>query len=273
MPYLFAFDLDGTVLPEYRVLEPRLKGAVARAMAAGHRCMIATARPLPCAKWVWDELGLDTPVCLHNGATLMHPGEPTFELYERNIERAETAVYLDYAFTNFPGIHVYIEYGCDFWATRKPKGYFRMLSEDCNMHYFTAEEGRPDTPCTRIGFYFQTMEEMERLAAHFEANPELIVLRQPNHGNRHRCLIYPTAADKWYAIEEAARRMGFSREQIITFGDNWNDITMLREAGRGYALLGSDVIDAYDYRTTTRFTCEEGGVADMIDRIIAGVLD
>lgn len=270
MPYLFAFDLDGTVLPTLRVLEPRLKGAVARAMAAGHRCMIATARPLPCAKWVWDELGLDTPICLHNGATLVHPGDPAFAPYERLLSAAETAAALDYAFANFPGVNVYVENGCDFWATREPKGYFRMLAEDCNTTYFTADKGRPDTPCTRIGFYFGTEAEMNRIADHFDADPTLIVLRQPRRPGDHRCLIYPAAADKWYAIAEAARRMGFSREQIVTFGDNWNDITMLREAGQGYALLGADVVEQFDYRTTTRLTCDEGGVADMIDHIVAG---
>lgn len=270
MPYLFVFDLDGTILPEYRVLEPGIKGAVARAMAAGHRCMIATARPLPCAKWVWDELGLDTPLCLHNGATLMHPTDPNFTLYERVYSAAETAAALDYAFTTFPDVDVYIEYGCDFWATRQPaKGYFRMLAEDCDFHRFTAE-ARPNTPSTRIGFYFKAETDMQRLADHFSADPNTIVICQPNHGDRHRCLIYPAAADKWYAIEEAARRMGFAREEVICFGDSWNDITMLREAGQGYALLGGSVIEAYDYHITTRLTCAEGGVADMIDEMIKG---
>ena len=268
MSYLFVFDLDGTILPQYCVMEPRIKGAVERAMAAGHRCMIATARPLPCAKWVWDLLGLDTPICLHNGATLMHPGDPDFAVRERLIAAEETAAYLDDAFVRFPAVQVYIEYGCDFWVTRKPpRGYFAMLAEECDTHCFTADD-RPDTPCTRIGFYLQNEADMQALADHFSADPRLTVVRQPNLGGEHRCLIYPAAADKWYAIAEAARRMGFAREEVICFGDSWNDITMLREAGQGYAVLGGSVIAQYDYRTTTRLSCDEGGVADIIDRIL-----
>jgi len=268
MPYLFAFDLDGTILPDYRVLEPRIRGAVARAMAAGHRCMIATARPLPCAGWVWDELGLDTPICLHNGATLMHPTDPDFAKWENLIDHPQTAAALDYALTRFPQVDIYLEYGCAFWVTRRPgRGYFAMLAEDCITHEFTADT-RPDTPAARIGFYLNEEADMQTLADHFAADPRLTVLRQPGQRGRHRCLIYPAAADKWYAIAEAARRMGFAREEIVTFGDSWNDITMLREAGLGYAMLGGSVVEEYDYRTTTRLPCAEGGVADMIDRLI-----
>lgn len=270
MPYLFAFDLDGTILPRYRVMEPRIKDAVARATAAGHRCMIATARPLPCAKWVWDLLGLDTPICLHNGATLMHPTDPDFAIRERLIEAPETAAYLNYAFTHYPQVKVYLEYGSEFWVTHRPdRGYFGMLAEECETHEFTADTC-PDTPAARIGFYLDAEADMQALADHFATDPRLTIVRQSTQRGSYRCLIYPAAADKWYAIEEAARRMGFTREQIVTFGDSWNDVTMIREAGQGYAMRGSEMVSVHGWQTETRLSCVEGGVADMIERMISG---
>lgn len=275
MSYLFVFDMDHTILPQLRTIAPGLREAVAHAYAAGHRCMLATARPLPCVKWVWDELGLDTPVCLENGAELMHPGDASFAPEEKVMPPEQVRDALDFAFAAFPDVHVYLEYRDRFWATRRAKvgSYFDMVAELCKAEMISADGPRPETAGARMGFYLKTPEQMEALAAHFDADPTLTVLRQPKHGGEARCVIYPVTADKWYAVARAAERMGYTREQIITFGDNWNDVVMLREAGRGYALRGGAVLRDYDIPRVTRLSCAEGGVADMIEMILAEEAD
>lgn len=271
MPYLFVFDMDKTILPELRTIAPGLREAVAHAYAAGHRCMLATARPLPCVKWVWEALGLDTPMCLANGVELIHPADPSFVPEVHPMPEAQVRDALDYAFSTFPDAHIYLEYGCRFWSTRAPKptAYFGMVAEACETARITADGPRPATPGARIGFYLKTPEQMEVLADHFAADPTLTVLRQPKHGGEARCVIYPATADKWYAVARAAARMGYRREEIIAFGDNWNDVMMLREAGRGYAMRGGAILADYDMPNVTRLSCAEGGVADTIESILA----
>ena len=265
MAYLFAFDLDATVLPDYRVLEPRLQGAVSRARAAGHRCMIATARPLPCAKWVWDALELDTPICLQNGARLMHPGDPTYPEAETVISAETVESALTAVFSRWPDAHVFLEYGDQLRVTRMPQGgYFGVLAEDCDTHLFSAD-CIPHIPAARIGVFLSDLDALQACADHFAPDTGLHIIPQPKFADGPRCLIYPRAADKWHAVARVAGEMGIPRENIVTFGDAWNDFTMLREAGQGYALLGSAAADQPDIPHTTRLRCAEGGVADIID--------
>ena len=42
--------------------------------------------------------------------------------------------------------------------------------------------------------------------------------------------------DKWYAIEEIMKIENIKREEVMSFGDNNNDILMIKNAGRGIAM-------------------------------------
>lgn len=271
MPNLFVFDLDKTALPKLRQLEPHLPDAVARAQAAGHLCMIATARPMASSRWVWEALGLRTPICLCNGALIAHPGDPAYPITQRYLPADAATAAVDFAFSACPDVHIYYENGDDFYTTRQPTGYFAMVAGDCNTRFFD-RTARPDCPASRIGFYVKTEAEHLRLADHFAADPNLFVYRvyQPKTGE-YRCVISRRDVNKWYAIEQVAGELGIPTQQIVTFGDGWNDEMMLARAGRGYALLDTEA--AASAPRTTRLTCEAGGVADMIDRLVQGLAD
>src|SRR5579883_3276853 len=65
---LLALDVDGTLLDSRGVLRPRVRAAVRRAAAAGCLVALATGRRFSSAVEVAQQLGLDTPLILHNGA-------------------------------------------------------------------------------------------------------------------------------------------------------------------------------------------------------------
>jgi hydroxymethylpyrimidine pyrophosphatase-like HAD family hydrolase len=72
-------------------------------------------------------------------------------------------------------------------------------------------------------------------------------------------------ADKWDAVLDTAEFLGIDRKNILTFGDNWNDIQMLTENPNGYALKGS-YAERQGIRST-EFTCKEDGVARELVKI------
>ncbi|MDR1814172.1 MAG: Cof-type HAD-IIB family hydrolase [Tannerella sp.] len=83
---------------------------------------------------------------------------------------------------------------------------------------------------------------------------------------------YPTFADivakgidKSVGIQEVIRRFGLSREEIMTFGDGGNDITMLRYAGIGVAMGNAEeeVKQSADYITTS---VDDDGVGEALRR-------
>jgi len=79
----------------------------------------------------------------------------------------------------------------------------------------------------------------------------------------------PPGADKGAAVARYAAELGISREQILAFGDNQNDLSLLTWAGHGVAMGNAleMVKSAADEVTGTNL---EFGVAQVIDRILAG---
>jgi hydroxymethylpyrimidine pyrophosphatase-like HAD family hydrolase len=71
-------------------------------------------------------------------------------------------------------------------------------------------------------------------------------------------------AAKKYSVAEVCCQLGFSMGEVVAFGDDHNDIEMLRECGVGVAV--SNAID--ECKTVADFVCDDcdnDGVAKWID--------
>ena len=78
--------------------------------------------------------------------------------------------------------------------------------------------------------------------------------------------ISDSAATKGDAMMWLAERLGIDREQIVTFGDSENDITMIKMAGTGVAMGNAldEVKAAADAVTQTN---DDDGVAIYLENI------
>ena len=73
--------------------------------------------------------------------------------------------------------------------------------------------------------------------------------------------------DKGKGMLKLAELLGIRREEMIVFGDGWNDISMIHEAGCGVAMGNAQeaVKEAADLVTDSN---EEDGVAKIIEKIL-----
>jgi len=71
--HLIVLDLDGTLLTDQKVISPKTKLTLNKALEAGHEVMIATGRPYRSSEPYYKELGLTTPIVNFNGAFVHHP--------------------------------------------------------------------------------------------------------------------------------------------------------------------------------------------------------
>ncbi|MDW3217287.1 MAG: Cof-type HAD-IIB family hydrolase [Acidimicrobiales bacterium] len=80
--------------------------------------------------------------------------------------------------------------------------------------------------------------------------------------------VTPPGADKGSAVERLATSLGFTADEVLAFGDNQNDLSLLRWAGRGVAMGNAlDMVKAVaDEETTTNV---EHGVALVIEQLLA----
>ena len=75
--------------------------------------------------------------------------------------------------------------------------------------------------------------------------------------------VIPTNIGKESGITEVCRVMGYSPEEIMTFGDGLNDLGMLRMAGIGVAMGNGfpETFEAADYVT---LSSDNGGIAHAL---------
>lgn len=78
--------------------------------------------------------------------------------------------------------------------------------------------------------------------------------------------VTPAGADKGSALARLADKLEIDRSEVVAFGDNHNDITMLSWAGRGVAMGNArpDVIACADEVSLTN---EEFGVAAVLETL------
>lgn len=89
-------DLDGTLLSDEGVIHPTTRERLHTAAECGVRVMIATGRSETTAIPVIEQLGIETPAVIYNGAAVYCPTERRL-LEERNLDRALLDRLLDYA--------------------------------------------------------------------------------------------------------------------------------------------------------------------------------
>lgn len=78
----------------------------------------------------------------------------------------------------------------------------------------------------------------------------------------------PPHGEKSIAVEFIRQRLGISLEETCTFGDNLNDIAMLRKAGMSYAVANARA----EVQAAAREVCpsySEDGVLQILKRIVS----
>ena len=74
--------------------------------------------------------------------------------------------------------------------------------------------------------------------------------------------------DKASGLDALCRQVGVGRHEVMAFGDQLNDLSMLRWAGRGVAMANAHprVLSAVAERTTSNV---DDGVAAVIETLLA----
>lgn len=79
--------------------------------------------------------------------------------------------------------------------------------------------------------------------------------------------LMPFGVSKGAMLHKLLERLGISREELVAFGDNYNDLTMIGYAGMGVAMGNAET----ELKRIANFVCEtndEDGVAKFIERYI-----
>lgn len=275
---LIALDLDGTLLDDQRNISSADEAALRRFFSGGGTVVLASGRMTPNIRPFYDAIGIDGPTIGYNGALA------------RDSRAAGSGVILG---TPVPARYAdeIIEY------TRR---------EHFHLNYYIGEKlyAREDPDLRRFaelysrqtGALFRFVPDLERFKG--SEPTKLIIITDPTVPERpdprHRdelydfwyarwgeelgVMLYKTNpeylefchrdASKGTALLAVARHYGIEQSLTMAFGDNFNDVSMLRAAGCGVAVANAnqEALEAADW--VSPLSNNESAVADAIERLV-----
>ncbi len=236
---LVVLDIDGTIAGENNEIAPHVQAAVRAVQAKGIQVAIATGRMFHSALRFYKVLDLDLPLMAYQGALIQEP--KTGNVHRHWTLAKPTALQLiDYFeqvdFQQHLSVHAYVKdklyvraitpesqlYSDRTGVTLYPIGDLRTLiqeHEPTKLLALSQNAAHIDSLYTHLRTQYSPAELYltKSIATFFEATNPLV-----NKG---------TAVQ--YIAEEL---LGLSPYQVLTIGDNFNDIEMLQYAGIGVAM-------------------------------------
>lgn len=259
---LIAIDIDGTLVGSSLKLSPFTITTLQKIIAEGHHIILASGRPYRSLLPYYQVIGSHDPTIAYNGSLIIDPTDPDFPVFKRSfdvIKIQELAKKVaPYCFVNMAeSFHVLYVSQTDPFLER----YFPAKSMEIVK-----------------GPLFTTIKEnvYTFICGHNDENsPKIseIVTSFSGIGYRHwsKCPyseIYPLGVSKGEGLKYVAKKMGFSKEDIIAFGDSDNDYEMLQESGLAFAMKGSKSVHLASSFPLSEDTAENNGVAKTLANLL-----
>jgi Cof subfamily protein (haloacid dehalogenase superfamily) len=257
---LLATDIDGTMLRSDGTLSPRVEAALHAAVAAGVEVVPATGRPYHVARDVIEWLNIREYWIFANGAITRH------------LDRGD----LIRGFWMDPTLAqgLIVELRQDL-----PGAGFAVELEDEVVYEPGFELVVPQVP---------PYPSCDDVLDHFRGRVQKVLVFEPGHDidelyGKVRSSVGDEAVatysglpfievsgrlvTKATALELLSQDLGIDRSEVVSVGDNHNDITMLEWAGRSYA-MGNASQDAKAAADDLIPTSDEDGLAVLVEQLL-----
>lgn len=262
---IIALDLDGTLTNEEKIITPRTYRVLMEVQRRGIRLCLASGRPpygmRPLANQLhlseYDGLllcynGGHVELC-NSGLVIFHkelPAEYIEELYSFQNENFTLMTYYE-----------------DLIYTERPKDKYVLQSAKNNamtsigVENFVRDTPRPLNKCLLVG------------PPDLVPQQEILIKEQMKgkinvcHSTPYFIELLPLNIDKGSAIVNLIETFGMHADQMLSFGDSNNDISMLKVSGTGVAMGNAEesVKAVADYITVDN---ENDGVAEFIEKYL-----
>ena len=283
---LFASDMDGTLLTNHVEIHKNNVQVIRKLQKMGKHFIVCTGRDYLQANFALEQAELHLPVIAMNGAQIFDKNHEI--IWEVTIPHDTVYTLLDYFNSidldwqlvtsegNFRKNYDYyinkvIQRKKEERGTRSPE----QLKEEIKQlkillsatDVSTAEEVLciPDIKVFKIivshdegpTFFKPVREHIDKAHPNLVVTSAFITDLEINHKD----------AQKGIAVAHYAKTLGLSMKQVFGIGDNFNDVSMIRDAGIGVAMGNApDEVKAIaDFVTDTNVN---GGVAKAIWRVL-----
>lgn len=254
-------DMDGTLLQsDKETISEQLINKLNELESRGVKIFIATGRSYSAAERFVKKIGIKNPVITYNGGKIINPinNEIIFEnpVSTQNIKKL-------IEFSHEYGVHLNLYYDEKLYIEKETDeglAYIRKTKMDYIVENFNTfvETGKVSTKCLFLAEHNKLLKMKEKLEKEIE---ELIfVFSQDTY---LECL--NRDVNKGIAVKKMMEKYNFEPNEVIAFGDQWNDYEMLTAVGKGY-LMGNANDDIKSKFSKDRITKsnDEDGIFEVI---------
>lgn len=260
---MIATDIDGTILKYNFEFNPEIKDCIKRLDESGIKVILVTGRMYSATTYIAEELGLKNPlICYQGGLVKCNDGSNEI-LYEKNLDPDIAKQIIKWAKENDVHLNLYMEDELfvekDDAIVRRYTGErstgFKVKSfEDIDLHRINK----------LLAIDFQNHERVTEWENYLLKNYDnvYVVKSMPCF-----CEISHPEATKSSAVEFLTDYYGFKKEEVLTIGDQNNDIELLKAGGIKIAMGNAtdELKQVADYVTDT---VNNNGFVKAIDKFV-----
>ncbi|MDE6476483.1 MAG: Cof-type HAD-IIB family hydrolase [Erysipelotrichaceae bacterium] len=251
MVKLFVSDLDGTLLSDNHVISDKNIKAIKEVLNRGHVFMVATGRSWKSVQPLFEPLQIQCPCILLNGALYIdEKGKIQKEIFLENtmikkiLEKLEELDLVYHLYTTKGVAHKDLERAMREYRERLAIHYHRTEEEIeeivSKSNFFQSDMSIEDitsflstVPSVyKVEIFSNDEEKIKELRSYLKKHAHIQVVGSTNY----HLEITHGDAQKGNMLAWALASMGLSKEEVAAFGDNENDISMLKSCVYSYAM-------------------------------------
>jgi Cof subfamily protein (haloacid dehalogenase superfamily) len=268
---VIALDIDGTLLTNQQKITTLTAQALEYAKQLGIQLILVTGRHHMMANTVHKQLELKTPIICANGAYIYEPKEQKIiEGTSINHNQKIQLVQLieKYAFDVIVYFTDSIGHQPNNRLIQKAKAYFETDVDELTPRFMEYETLPQLFSIDHILWKIDLIHHDASVIDAFitEITPaHAIKFHRTSHNGLE---VMHHQNSKGARLHSWVNRQGFDMSQVIAFGDNQNDISMLTQVGLGVAMGNAvDVVKQCSHRITK--SNEEDGIGLLLAEILS----
>ncbi len=258
------FDLDGTLTNSKKELSPRNREALIALQESGVKVVLASGRPTYGIVPIANELCLSDYggyILAFNGGVIVDcaTGE---QIYSQ--ELSEELVEPLYRAAKEEGCVILSYKGCEI-LTEEPEDQYVKFEAMLNkmptrrIDSFVEEFAHNVSKCLAVGDPERAVALEKRLVGEY-GEVMSIYRSEPFFVE-----LVPLGIDKAQSLSKLAIHLGITSEEMVAFGDGFNDLSMIEYAGFGVAMANAQEI-VKERADFVALTNDEDGVAEFVER-------
>lgn len=282
---LIASDMDGTLLDAHMSISTENTEAIRMANELGIEFMVATGRNAQEARAALDEAGIDCAMITLNGAQVFDRSGKS--LFTVPIPSPQAMTVMDILDAN--GIYYEVATNQGLYSESQPKRIRSFASSIAtHMPHLTYKMAiamaSANLELLHITYVDSIRElllddklEVLKIICFHTEGPRILGPVGKEISNLGELAVTSSGqnnlevnhknAQKGIAVAHVAHERGITLDEVMTIGDNFNDVSMLQTAGVSFA-MGNAEIEVKDYAKYLTDTNLESGVGKAILRAI-----